>query len=399
MDIVGTGGDGRGTLNISTSAALVTASLGVPIAKHGNRAQSSKSGAADVLAALGVDINAPVEVIEACLAKAGIGYMNAPNHHAAMRFVMPARVELGTRTVFNILGPLTNPAGVKRQLTGAFSDLLLRPMAETLGKLGSEKAWLVHGFDGTDEISIAGPTKVVSLDHGKIREFEVKPADAGLPDHPFGQILGGVPAENVAKMRALLAGDNSPALAAYRDAVAINTAAALIIADRANDLVEGAHMALAALADGRAMRTLETLVAVSNGAADAVPASQRHSRADKVQPVEAPAERADLGREVTHRRVGLVAGEGAGDEPGEIRHVARSHAPADDLVGAESQAVGIAGDGGEREADGARKHVGGAQSLGRPVAAAERRRFDRQLVRTGEAELAAMHRQAGGLER
>ena len=264
MDIVGTGGDGRGTLNISTSAALVTASLGVPIAKHGNRAQSSKSGAADVLAALGVDINAPVEVIEACLAKAGIGYMNAPNHHAAMRFVMPARVELGTRTVFNILGPLTNPAGVKRQLTGAFSDLLLRPMAETLGKLGSEKAWLVHGFDGTDEISIAGPTKVVSLDHGKIREFEVKPADAGLPDHPFGQILGGVPAENVAKMRALLAGDNSPALAAYRDAVAINTAAALIIADRANDLVEGAHMALAALADGRAMRTLETLVTVSN---------------------------------------------------------------------------------------------------------------------------------------
>ena len=152
IDIVGTGGDGKGTLNISTAAALVVASLGVPVAKHGNKAQSSKTGTADVLGLLGVNINADVATIERSLAACGIGYMNAPNHHAAMRHVMPARVELGVRTVFNILGPLTNPAGVKRQLTGAFTQHLLRPMAETLRALGSEKAWLVHGMDGTDEI-------------------------------------------------------------------------------------------------------------------------------------------------------------------------------------------------------------------------------------------------------
>jgi anthranilate phosphoribosyltransferase len=156
MDIVGTGGDGKGTLNISTATAIVTASLGVPVAKHGNKALSSKSGASDALAKLGVNVAASPDVIARCIREAGIGYMNAPNHHAAMRHVMPARTELGVRTVFNILGPLTNPAGVKRQLTGAFTSHLLRPMAETLRALGSEKAWLVHGYDGTDELSICG---------------------------------------------------------------------------------------------------------------------------------------------------------------------------------------------------------------------------------------------------
>ena len=267
MDIVGTGGDGRGTLNVSTATALVVAALGIPVAKHGNRAQSSKSGAADALQALGVDINADVPVIERCIREAGIGYMNAPNHHAAMRYVMPARVELGTRTVFNILGPLTNPAGVKRQLTGAFSELLIRPMAEALGKLGSEKAWLVHGFDGTDEISIAGPTRVVKLENGRTTEHMIQPSDAGLPEHPFGQILGGTAAENTAKMRALLSGDQSPRILAFRHVVAINAAAAMMIADRVESLGEGAKMALAALDDGRAAKVLEKLVAISNGKA------------------------------------------------------------------------------------------------------------------------------------
>jgi anthranilate phosphoribosyltransferase len=264
MDIVGTGGDGRGTLNISTATAIVVASLGVPVAKHGNRAQSSKSGAADALAGLGVNINADVPVIERCLAEAGIGYMNAPNHHAAMKYVMPARVELGTRTVFNILGPLTNPAGVKRQLTGAFTQAIIRPMAETLKSLGSERAWLVHGMDGTDEISIAGPTYVAALEDGKVREFQVKPEDAGLPEHPFGHILGGAPAENTAKLQALLAGDQSASLMAFRHAVMLNTAAALLIAGKAGSLADGAAMAGRALDDGRARATLAKLVAVSN---------------------------------------------------------------------------------------------------------------------------------------
>ena len=266
IDIVGTGGDGRGTLNISTAAALVTASLGVPVAKHGNKAQSSKTGTADVLGLLGVNINAGVPTIERCLAECGMGYMNAPNHHAAMRHVMPARVELGVRTIFNILGPLTNPAGVKRQLTGAFTQHLLRPMAETLRALGSEKAWLVHGMDGTDEISIAAPSYVAALDGGKVTQFQIRPEDAGLPEHPFGEILGGTPADNTAKMRALLAGDTSPRLTAFRHAVMLNTAAALLVAGRTATLAEGVPLAAAALDDGRARATLERLVKVSNEA-------------------------------------------------------------------------------------------------------------------------------------
>lgn len=260
MDIVGTGGDGKGTLNISTAAALTVASLGVPIAKHGNKAQSSKSGASDALATLGVNIDAPVAVIERCLAEANIGYMNAPNHHAAMRHVMPARIELGVRTVFNMIGPLTNPAGVKRQLTGTFTRALLRPMSEVLLKLGSEKAWLVHGMDGTDEISIAGPTYVSELADGKITAFTVKPEDAGLSEHPFGHILGGTPEENATKMRALLAGDKASGLQAFRDAVALNAAAALVIADKVGNLKDGVARAFEAIDDGRVRSTLEKLV-------------------------------------------------------------------------------------------------------------------------------------------
>ncbi len=264
MDVVGTGGDGKGTLNISTAAALVVASLGVPVAKHGNKALSSKSGASDALASLGVNINVSPDVIERSIAEAGIGYMNAPNHHAAMRPVGPARVELGTRTVFNILGPLTNPAKVKRQLTGAFTPALLRPMAETLLALGSERAWLVHGMDGTDEISVAGPTHVAMLENGAVTETVIKPADAGLPEHPFGQLLGGAPEENTTKMRALLSGEQSAELMAFRHAVQFNAGAALLIAGAAATLTEGAQQAGQALDDGRTAKTLDKLVAITN---------------------------------------------------------------------------------------------------------------------------------------
>jgi anthranilate phosphoribosyltransferase len=260
MDIVGTGGDGKGTLNISTATAFVVAGAGVTVAKHGNRNLSSKSGAADALTELGLNVMVGPAVVERCLAQAGIGFMMAPMHHPAMRHVGPIRAELGTRTIFNILGPLTNPAGVKRQLTGAFSPRLIRPMAETLAALGSEKAWLVHGSDGTDELSIAGPSAVVSLDHGVIREFTISPADAGLPTHPFEAILGGTPAENATAFRALL--DGAPG--AYRDAVLLNAAAALVVADRATSLPEGVTLARAAIDSGAAKAKITALQALTH---------------------------------------------------------------------------------------------------------------------------------------
>lgn len=260
MDIVGTGGDGKGTLNISTAAAFVVAGAGVVVAKHGNRNLSSKSGSADALTELGLNIMVGPEVVERCLAEAGIGFMMAPMHHPAMRHVGPVRAELGTRTIFNILGPLTNPAGVRRQLTGAFAARLIRPMAETLRALGAEKAWLVHGADGTDELSIAGPTAVAALEAGEIREFTVTPEDAGLPRHPFEAILGGSPAENAQAFRQLLAG----APGAYRDAVLLNAAAALVVADHAVDLVEGVMMAREAIDSGRAAGKVAALVRITN---------------------------------------------------------------------------------------------------------------------------------------
>ena len=260
IDIVGTGGDGKGTLNISTAAAFVVAGAGVIVAKHGNRNLSSKSGAADALTELGLNVMVGPEVVERCLAEAGIGFMMAPVHHPAIRHVMPVRAELGTRTIFNILGPLTNPAGVKRQLTGAFSAALIRPMAETLLALGSEKAWLVHGSDGTDEISISGTTSVSAVEDGAVRDFTLHPEEAGLSPHPFEDILGGTPAENAAAFRALLNG----AKGAYRDAVLLNAAAALIVADRVQTLREGVDLARASIDSGAARAKIEALCRLTN---------------------------------------------------------------------------------------------------------------------------------------
>ncbi|WP_309664246.1 anthranilate phosphoribosyltransferase [Tabrizicola sp.] len=260
MDIVGTGGDGKGTLNISTATAFVVAGAGVVVAKHGNRNLSSKSGAADALTEMGLNVMVGPEVVERCLRDAGIGFMMAPMHHPAIRHVMPVRAELGTRTIFNILGPLTNPAGVKRQLTGAFSAALIRPMAETLLALGTERAWLVHGGDGTDEISIAAPTQVAAVEGGVVVEFEVHPEDAGLPVHAFEAILGGTPAENAAAFRALLDG----AEGAYRDAVLLNAAAALVVADRAPSLKDGVAMARSSIDSGAARAKVDALRRLTN---------------------------------------------------------------------------------------------------------------------------------------
>ncbi|MGI1663261.1 anthranilate phosphoribosyltransferase [Palleronia sp. KMU-117] len=263
IDIVGTGGDGKGTLNISTATAFVVAGAGVPVAKHGNRNLSSKSGAADALTQMGVNVMVGPEVVEKALKEVGIGFMMAPMHHPAIAHVMPTRAELGTRTIFNILGPLTNPAGVTRQLTGAFSRAMIRPMAETLAALGSDEAWLVHGEDGTDELSIAGRTHVAALRHGIVEEFEVHPEDAGLPVHPFEAILGGTPDQNGAAFRALL--DGAPS--AYRDAVLLNAAAALVVAGRASSLKAGVEIAAESLDSGAARQKIEALARITSSAA------------------------------------------------------------------------------------------------------------------------------------
>lgn len=261
IDIVGTGGDGKGTLNISTATAFVVAGAGVPVAKHGNRNLSSKSGSADALSQMGVNVMVGPEIVERALREAGIAFMMAPMHHPAMAHVGPTRVELGTRTIFNILGPLTNPAGVKRQLTGAFSRDVIRPMAETLGALGSEKAWLVHGCDGTDELTITGVSWISALeDDGSIRDFELHPEDAGLPVHPFEAIIGGTPQENGAAFRALLNGMPS----AYRDAVLLNAAAALVVAGRSTDLKEAAGIAADSIDSGAALKSIETLARITS---------------------------------------------------------------------------------------------------------------------------------------
>ncbi len=257
MDIVGTGGDGKGTLNISTATAFVVAGAGVPVAKHGNRNLSSKSGSADALTQLGLNVMATPELAEKALAETGICFMMAPMHHPAMRHVGPARTELGTRTVFNLLGPMTNPGGVRRQLTGTFDRVWNRPMAETLRELGSDSVWIVHGSDGTDEISIAGPTWVAQLKDGEITEFEISPEDAGLPVHPFEAVLGGDPAQNASALRNLLAGETG----AYRDAVLLNAAAALLIAGKAANLAEGAEIAAESIDSGAAQVKLDALAA------------------------------------------------------------------------------------------------------------------------------------------
>ena len=262
MDIVGTGGDGKGTLNISTATAFVVAGAGVPVAKHGNRNLSSKSGAADALGALGINVMVGAEVVEQALKEAGIGFMMAPMHHPAIAHVMPTRQQLATRTLFNVLGPLTNPAGVKRQLTGAFAPWLIRPMAEVLAALGSDAAWLVHGGDGTDELSIAGPSHVAALKDGEIEEFEIAPEEAGLPRHPFEAILGGTPEENGRAFSALLSGEGG----AYRDAVLLNSAAALLIAGKVDSLRDGAELAAQSIDSGRALTAVETLARITSAA-------------------------------------------------------------------------------------------------------------------------------------
>ncbi|MEL6678026.1 MAG: anthranilate phosphoribosyltransferase [Pseudomonadota bacterium] len=262
IDIVGTGGDGKGTLNISTATAFVVAGAGVTVAKHGNRNLSSKSGAADALGQLGIEVMVGPPVVERALTEVGIAFMMAPMHHPATKHVMPARQELGTRTIFNILGPLTNPAGVKRQLTGAFSKAMIRPMADTLRALGSEAAWLVHGGDGTDELSIAGVSYVAALENGAVSEFEFHPEDAGLPVHPFESILGGTPEENGKAFSALLAG----AEGAYRDAVLFNAAVALKIAGKVGDFADGVARARESIDSGAARGKVDALARLTQEA-------------------------------------------------------------------------------------------------------------------------------------
>lgn len=259
IDIVGTGGDGTGTYNISTLAAIITAGAGISVAKHGNRALSSKSGTADALSNLGVNLDIGPALISRCVSDAGLGFMFAQLHHPAMRHVGPTRVELGTRTIFNLLGPLSNPGGVKRQLLGVFSPQWLVPLAEVLRDLGSEKVWVVHG-EGLDEITTTGRTQVAALDGGEIRTFDLTPEDFGLPVARLEDIKGGDGAHNAAALRAVLDGAEN----AYRDISLANAAAAIVIAGKADNLGDAMALARQSLTSGAAAKVLERLVAVSN---------------------------------------------------------------------------------------------------------------------------------------
>ena len=254
IDVCGTGGDNAGTLNVSTAVTFVVAAAGVPVAKHGNRALSSRTGGADVLGALGVNVDVALDRLPEILRDVGCAFLFAPRHHPSMRHAAGPRVELGTRTIFNLLGPLANPARVRRQLTGVFSPDWARPMAETLGRLGTEAAWIVHG-DGLDELSLAGENQVVALEQGAIRTFTLRAEDAGLRPAPRDAIRGGEAAENAAALRALLEG----APGAYRDTVLLNAAAALIVAGRAADLRAGMAEATRAIDSGAALGALERL--------------------------------------------------------------------------------------------------------------------------------------------
>lgn len=260
IDIVGTGGDNAGTLNISTASALVVAAAGQPVAKHGNRAASSRSGAADVLAALGVDLDCDLNQIEVALGEANIGFLMAPRHHSAMRHVAQARRELGVRTIFNLLGPLANPARVKRLVIGVFAREWLQPLAEVMRALDAERVWVVHGSDGLDELTTTGPSHVAELDRGQIRTFDITPEDAGLPRAKPRDLLGGDPAFNALALNALLDGHLGP----YRDIVLLNAAAALLVAGRAKDLKDGAGIAARAIDGGKARITLDRLIAITN---------------------------------------------------------------------------------------------------------------------------------------
>jgi anthranilate phosphoribosyltransferase len=258
IDVCGTGGDGAASLNISTAVTFVLAGCGVTVAKHGNKALSSRAGAADTLVALGVNIEAPIERLSAILREVGCVFLFAPRHHPALRHAAPIRVELGTRTLFNLTGPLANPAGVKRQLVGVYDPAWALPVAETLRDLGSESAWVVHG-GGLDELILSGENRVVSLRHGKISEFTVTAADAGLAPVPLEALKGGDAAENAAALLAVLRGARN----GYRDTILFNAAAALIVAGYVETLPEGVARAAAAIDTGAARDVLERLKTVS----------------------------------------------------------------------------------------------------------------------------------------
>src|ERR1700754_3721754 len=261
VDVVGTGGDGSGSVNVSTCASFIVAGTGVPVAKHGNRALSSRSGAADVLSSLGVKIDLTPAQVGRCVQETGIGFMFAPAHHPAMKNVGPTRVELATRTIFNLLGPLSNPAGVKRQMVGVFSRHWVQPLAQVLKNLGSESVWFVHGSDGLDEITLTGPSLVASLENGNILTFEVTPEDAGLTRVGGDALRGGDAAANAIALQGVLDGKAS----AFREVALLNAAAALIVAGRAKDLKEGVALGAKSLDGGAAAAKLKHLIAVSNG--------------------------------------------------------------------------------------------------------------------------------------
>lgn len=260
VDVVGTGGDASGTYNISTCAAFIVAGAGVPVAKHGNRALSSKSGSADVLAALGVNIELAGGDVSRCIREAGIGFMFAPAHHPAMKNVGPTRVELGTRTIFNLLGPLSNPASVKRQMTGAFSRHWIEPMARVLQILGSESVWVVHGADGLDEISTTGPTSVVALENGNIRAFDMTPEEFGIARAKPEDLRGGDAQTNATALLDVLKGKAGP----LRDIALLNSAATLLVAGAARDIKDGLALARKSIDSGEAEGRLDRLIAVSN---------------------------------------------------------------------------------------------------------------------------------------
>lgn len=260
LDIVGTGGDASGSYNVSTCAALVAAGAGLHIAKHGNRALSSKSGAADTLAALGVNIEAKPDTISRCISEAGVGFMFAPAHHAAMRHVGPSRVELATRTIFNLLGPLSNPAGVKRQIVGVYARQWVEPLAHVLNKLGSEAVWITHGEGGLDEITPTGTTWVAELKDGKVSTFEIQPEDAGVQRRKLEELKGGDAEYNAKALRAVLGGEKN----AFRDAATMTAGAALLVAGKAKDLKEGTAQAEQAIDSGAAEKVLAKLAEVSN---------------------------------------------------------------------------------------------------------------------------------------
>jgi len=260
IDVVGTGGDASGSFNISTCAALIVAGAGVPVAKHGNRALSSRSGAADVLAALGVKIDLGPDAIARCIREAGIGFMFAPAHHPAMKNVAATRVELGTRTIFNLLGPLSNPAGVRRQLIGVFSKQWTQPLAHVLKNLGAERIWVVHASDGLDEITTSGPTSIAALENGAMKMFEISPEEFGLRKVKPEALRGGDAAANAKAVRNVLEGKES----AFRDVALLNAAAALVVAGKAKDLKDGLHAAAHSVDSGEAEGRLDRLIAVSN---------------------------------------------------------------------------------------------------------------------------------------